>query len=83
MDVAVVDLEAAKVTSGFVGDVEVVHGFVHRGVELAGGDLVQVDVRKLDAIVAGVRLTDRSYVAELGEKHGDRRVDLAVLSAGG
>jgi hypothetical protein len=33
--------------------------------------------------VAGGRLAGRSYVAELGEVHGDRRVDLAVLSAGG
>ena len=33
------------------------------------GGLVRVDVRKLDAVVAGGRLAGRSYVAELGEEH--------------
>ena len=64
---------------GFVGDVEAVHGFVHRGEELAGVDLVQVDVRQLDAIEAGVRLADRSYVAELSEVHRDGTLSGTVM----
>jgi hypothetical protein len=72
------DLVVAEVAAGFAGEVEVLQGFVHRKVELAGGGQVRDDAREGVAVVAGGRLAFRVCVAEVGEEHGhlvgDRRV---------
>ena len=81
------DLVAAEVAGGFAGEVDVLHAFAHRNVELAGGGQVRDDVREDLAVVAGGRLAFRVCVAEVVVDHGhlvgDRHVDLGVLSAGG
>ena len=85
------DLVVAEVAAGFAGEVdlkvEVLQGFVHRKVELAGGGQVRDDAREGVAVVAGGRLAFRVCVAEVVVDHGhlvgDCHVDLGVLSAGG